>query len=53
MAILFVQMLIGIGTLLGHVPFWLALSHQGFIVVVMMAVVEFWARARFAEPVHA
>lgn len=52
-AVLFVQMVIGIGTLLGHVPFWLALSHQGFIVIVMMAIVEFWARARFAEPVRA
>jgi len=52
-AILFVQMVIGIATLLGHVPFWLALAHQGFIVIVMMAIVEFWVRARFAEAVRA
>lgn len=50
---LVVQMVIGIATLLGHVPFWLALAHQGFIAIVMVAVVEFWARARFSEPVRA
>lgn len=50
---LLAQMVIGIATLLGHVPFWLALAHQGFIVIVMIAVVEFWVRARFTEPVRA
>ena len=43
-----VQMVIGIATLLGHVPFWLALAHQGFIVAVIAACIELWARARFA-----
>ncbi|WP_051241398.1 COX15/CtaA family protein [Stappia stellulata] len=43
-----VQMVIGIATLLGQVPFWLALAHQGFIVVVIAACIEVWARARFA-----
>lgn len=50
---LVLQMVIGIATLLGHVPFWLALAHQGFIAVVMIAVVEFWVRARFCEPASA
>jgi len=46
-AVLAIQMVIGIATLLGHVPFWLALAHQGFIVVVLLVAVELWVRARF------
>jgi cytochrome c oxidase assembly protein subunit 15 len=45
---LLAQMTIGIATLLGQVPFTLALMHQGFAVVVLGACLEFWARARFA-----
>lgn len=44
--VLLVQMTLGILTLLGHVPFTLALFHQGFIVIVLAAMVEFWIRAR-------
>ncbi|SDU06757.1 COX15/CtaA family protein [Stappia sp. ES.058] len=46
--VIFIQMAIGIATLLGQVPFWLALAHQGFIVAVIAACIEFWTRTRFA-----
>lgn len=49
-ATLLVQMVIGIATLVGQIPFGLALAHQGFVVVVIAAVMEVWARARFLAP---
>ena len=41
------QMTIGIATLVGQIPFGLALLHQGFAVVVVAVVMELWCRARF------
>jgi cytochrome c oxidase assembly protein subunit 15 len=52
-ACLVAQMLIGIATLVGQIPFGLALAHQGFAVIVLAVVVEVWSRARFREPVAA
>jgi cytochrome c oxidase assembly protein subunit 15 len=51
MVALFVQMTIGIATLVGQIPFGLALLHQGFAVVVVAIVMELWCRARFRRAV--
>ena len=50
-AVLLAQMTIGIATLIGQIPFGLALLHQGFAVIVVAVVMELWCRARFKDPV--